>query len=123
MDEPQDALVVTSFALSVRNGGNLEKAVNKARGICRKANKFHPEVLDAVENELDESVMGKVLDLQLAVKSSLNAMVDEYIVSQAMSKYPQSPYSDMVSSLLCFLYIEGNSFLVLSLGSLANVYL
>lgn len=96
VDEPRDALIVTSFVLSVRNGGNLEKAVNKSRGICKKANKFHPEVLDAVENECDESVMEKVLDLTLAVKSSLNAMVDEYVVSQAMSKYPQAPFSDLV---------------------------
>lgn len=96
VDEPRDALVVTSFVISVRNGGNLEKAVNKARGIWKRANKFHPEVLDAVENECDESVVDKVLDLALAVKSSLNAMVDEYVVSQAMAKYPQAPFSNLV---------------------------
>lgn len=96
VDEPRDALVVTSFVLSVRNGGNLEKAVNKARRISKRANKFHPEVLDAVENKCDESVMEKVLDLALAVRSSLNAMVNEYVVSQAMSEYPQAPFSDLV---------------------------
>jgi len=69
------------------NGGNLEKAVNKARRISKRANKFHPEVLDAVENKCDESVMEKVLDLALAVRSSLNAMANEYAVSQAMSEY------------------------------------
>ena len=87
VDEPRDALVVTSFVLSVRNGGNLEKAMNKARRISKRANKFHPEVLDAVENKCDESVMEKVLDLALAVRSSLNAMANEYVVSQAISEY------------------------------------
>ncbi|KAH9329313.1 hypothetical protein KI387_001421, partial [Taxus chinensis] len=95
--EPQGALVITAFALSVRNGGNLKKAVNKSRSIYEKAKRFSPEVLDAVESESDAEVMSKIPVLAQAIKSRLSAMMDADAVSQAMSKYrPQAPFSDLV---------------------------
>eukprot|EP01018_Ginkgo_biloba_P017274 Gb_24145 [translate_table: standard] len=96
VNEPQDAFVVTAFALTVRNGGNLEKAVSKARMNAKKANRFCPEVLEAVESVCDEAVIDQVLDLASAVKSSLDAMMNAKIISRAMSKYPQAPFSDLV---------------------------
>ncbi|XP_057870368.2 uncharacterized protein LOC131077029 isoform X1 [Cryptomeria japonica] len=95
--EPQDALVITAFALSVRNGGNLKKAMDKSRKIYKKSKSFSPEVLDVVESESNEKVMNKILDLAGEVKSTLSAMTDADAVSQAMSKYyPQAPFSDLV---------------------------
>eukprot|EP00252_Welwitschia_mirabilis_P023151 TRINITY_DN6480_c0_g1_i1.p1 TRINITY_DN6480_c0_g1~~TRINITY_DN6480_c0_g1_i1.p1 ORF type:complete len:534 (+),score=83.90 TRINITY_DN6480_c0_g1_i1:162-1763(+) len=94
--KPQDGLVVTSFALSIRNGGNIKKAVNKARKICQHANAFHPEIADSPENLPDEAVIERVINLADTVNSSLIAMMDKDTVSQAMSKYPQAPFSDLV---------------------------
>eukprot|EP01018_Ginkgo_biloba_P013891 Gb_31991 [translate_table: standard] len=70
--------------------------MSAARKNVKVANRFCPEIVAAVGCKSDEVVSNQVFDLALAAKSSLNAMVDEKVLFEAMSKYPQAPLSDLV---------------------------
>ncbi|XP_077212165.1 uncharacterized protein LOC143847272 [Tasmannia lanceolata] len=95
VDESQDPLVVATFALAVHNGGDLLEAVNIVRGISRLHETSFSE-LQEPQKLVDGELMDEVLDLASSVKSALTMMTDESFVSQAMAKYPQAPYSDLV---------------------------
>lgn len=97
VDEPHNPLAVATFALAIHNGGDLFEAVNIARGITQSHDSNFNELLDEHHPlDTDNELMDEVLDLASSVKSALNMMTDEYFVSQAMARYPQAPYSDIV---------------------------
>ncbi|ERN06178.1 uncharacterized protein LOC18434369 [Amborella trichopoda] len=96
VDEPQDPLVVATFTLAVHNGGHLAEAISLARHIDQPHNSIFPELLEPKKFDTDTALIDEVLDLASLVKAALSMMTDEYIVSQAMAKYPQAPFSDLV---------------------------
>ncbi|CAA6667834.1 unnamed protein product [Spirodela intermedia] len=95
VDEPRDPLVIATFSLALHNGGDLSEAVKIARRIRHCHDPTFSELLEPREMDADE-LEGEVLDLLSSVKSALSLMTDENHVAQAMAKYPQAPYSDLV---------------------------
>lgn len=92
---PRDPMAVAAFSLAVHNGGDISEAINIARKITAPQDvSFHelsePQILDS------RAMTHEVMDLAASVKSALCKMTDEHFISQAMSGYPQAPYSDMV---------------------------
>ncbi|XP_023908023.2 uncharacterized protein LOC112019738 isoform X1 [Quercus suber] len=92
---PRDPMVVAAFSLAVHNGGDILEAINIAKKITAPHDvSFHelsePQVLGS------RAMTHEVMDLAASVKSALCKMTDEHFISQAMSGYPQAPYSDMV---------------------------
>lgn len=101
---PRDPIVVAAFSLAVHNGGDISEAINIAKKITAPHDvSFHelsePQILDS------RAMTREVMDLAASVKSALCKMTDEHFISQAMSGYPQAPYSDMVSIFLSFLFL------------------
>ena len=96
VDQPRHPLVVTAFSLAVHNGGSLSEAVEIARRISQPHDDSFSELLEALDLDSDESLIDEIMDFALSVKSALINMTDESFVSQAMSKYPQAPYSELV---------------------------
>lgn len=96
VDEPRDPLVIAT-TLALHNGGDLLEAVKIARRIRHHHDVSFPELLEPREMDADE-VAGEVLDLVSSVRHALSMMTDEHYVSEAMAKYPQAPYSDLVIS-------------------------
>lgn len=104
-DKPRDPLVVAAYSLVVHNGGDILEAVN----IATRINKSHDtsfRELSEPRNLENQTLINEVMDLAASVKSTLCKMTDEHFVSQAMSAYPQAPFSDLVSTFLypSFLY-------------------
>ncbi|OAY67487.1 Poly(A) polymerase I [Ananas comosus] len=93
---PRDPLVVATFTLSLHNGGDLPEAVNIARRITHQHDASFPELLQPQAWVRDEDLVTEVLDLAKSVSIALSSMTDEHVVSQAMARYPQAPYSDLV---------------------------
>ncbi|XP_068666937.1 uncharacterized protein [Aristolochia californica] len=94
-EEYQDPLVVATFTLAVHNGGDLSEAISIARRITKLHDNSFPELSEPKEMS-DSELMDEVLDLASSVKASLSMMTNETFVSEAMAKYPQAPYSDLV---------------------------
>ncbi|XP_078433381.1 uncharacterized protein LOC144704733 [Wolffia australiana] len=94
-DEPRDPLVVATFTLALHNGGNISEAIKISRKINHRHDSRFPELLQPREMD-DAELATEVLDLLSSVRSSLNIMTDENHVAQAMAKYPQAPFSDLV---------------------------
>lgn len=97
VDQPRHPMVVAAFSLAVHNGGSLSEAVEIARRISQPHDQSFSELLEPQDLDSDESLIDEVMDLAASVKSALMKMTDEHFVSQAMSKYPRAPYSDLVS--------------------------
>lgn len=95
VDQPQDPLVVAAFSLAVHSGGSLYEAVEIARNISQPHASFH-EIVESNHKESDYALMAQVVDLAASVKDVLWKMTDHHYVSQAMIKYPQAPWSDLV---------------------------
>ncbi|EOY22605.1 Polynucleotide adenylyltransferase family protein [Theobroma cacao] len=94
-DKPRDPLVVAAYSLVVHNGGDILEAVN----IATRINKSHDtsfRELSEPRNLENQTLINEVMDLAASVKSTLCKMTDEHFVSQAMSAYPQAPFSDLV---------------------------
>ncbi|OMO93750.1 hypothetical protein COLO4_16700 [Corchorus olitorius] len=94
-DKSRDPMVVATFGLAVHNGGDIVEAVN----IARRINKSHDisfRELSEPQNLENEALTNEVMDLAASVKSTMSMMTDEHFVSQAMSAYPEAPYSDLV---------------------------
>ncbi|CAN6472252.1 unnamed protein product [Victoria cruziana] len=98
IDEPRDPLVVSAFALAVRNGGEMEEAVNLVKLVEQEHDSRYSELLEPHPFDTDREFMDDVLDFASAVKAALGMMTDEYSVSQAMARYPQAPFSDLCCS-------------------------
>ena len=96
VDEPRDPLVVATFALALHNGGDITEAIKIARRIKHRYDSRFSELLPPREMDNDE-LATEVLDLLSSVRSSLNLMTDENHIAQAMEKYPQAPFSDLVN--------------------------
>lgn len=103
-------MVIAAFSLSVHSGGSLAEAVNIAKRISQPHNTSFSEILEPGISHTSSSLFKEIKDLQSSVEDALSNMADESFVSQAMSKYPQAPFSDLVS--ICFLFplIFCNSF-------------
>ncbi|XP_021745856.1 uncharacterized protein LOC110711744 isoform X1 [Chenopodium quinoa] len=95
-DQPRDPLVIAAFCLAVHNGGSLPEAVNIAKSITRPHASGFRELLEDQNQNMGENLENDVKDLAAAVKKALCQMTDETIISQAMAKYPQAPFSDLV---------------------------
>ena len=96
VDLPRHPLVVAAFCLAVHNGGSLSEAVEIARRISQPHDNSFSELSEPQDLDSDESLIDEIMGLAASVKSSLINMTDERFVSQAMSKYPQAPYSELV---------------------------
>ncbi|MQL79376.1 hypothetical protein Taro_011799 [Colocasia esculenta] len=94
-DEPRDPLVIATFTLALHNGGDLSEAVKIAKRITHSHDASFPELLEPREMDAD-GLACEVLDFSLSVRNTLSMMTDEHYISQAMAKYPQAPYSDLV---------------------------
>ncbi|PIA27327.1 hypothetical protein AQUCO_08000004v1 [Aquilegia coerulea] len=95
-DHPRDPLVVAAFTLAVYNGGDLLEAVKIARSISQSHDNSFPELIRTQKVDLDDVVISEVRDLATSVLTAVSWMTDESFVSQAMAKYPQAPYSNLV---------------------------
>ncbi|XP_052879555.1 uncharacterized protein LOC108476514 isoform X3 [Gossypium arboreum] len=94
-NKPRDPLVVAAFSLAVHNGGDIPEAINIAKNINKSHDgSFHE--LSEPQNLGNLTLVNEVMDLAASVKSTLSEMTDEHFVSQAMSAYPQAPFSDLV---------------------------
>ncbi|WOK97489.1 hypothetical protein Cni_G06197 [Canna indica] len=94
--QPRDPLAIAMFTFALHNGGNLAEAMDIARRITHSHDSDFPELLEPRGWDTDEELINEVLDFASSVGSALSLMTDEYSVSQAMAKYPQAPYSDLV---------------------------
>lgn len=95
VDQPQDPVVVAAFSLAVHSGGSLYEAIELAQNISQPHASFH-EIVESNHKESDYSLMEQVVDLAVSVNVVLCKMTDNQYVSQAMIKYPQAPWSDLV---------------------------
>lgn len=95
-DNPSDPLVVATFALAVHNGGDFLEASSIAKRITTQHDISFPELLEP-QNLDTEALRNQVMHLAASIQSTLGRMTDEFAVSQAMSKYPKAPHSDLVS--------------------------
>ncbi|KAL8160103.1 hypothetical protein V2J09_001640 [Rumex salicifolius] len=96
-DHPQDPLVVATFCLALYNDGSISEAVHIARSISRPCDTSFHELLESPEVFMSQkNVAEKVIGLAESFNCALNKLSDRRFVSQAMAKYPQAPFSDMV---------------------------
>lgn len=100
-DNPSDPLVVATFALAVHNGGDFLEASSIAKRITTQHDISFPELLEP-QNLDTETLRKQVMHLAASIQSTLARMTDEFAVSQAMSKYPKAPHSDLVSVFSLF---------------------
>lgn len=96
VDQPRHPLVVAAFSLAVQNGGSLTEAIEIARRITQPHDQSFNELSEPQDIDSDESLIDEIMDLVASLKSASIKMTDVHFVSQAMSKYPQAPYSDLV---------------------------
>ncbi|MBA0805888.1 hypothetical protein Gohar_005376, partial [Gossypium harknessii] len=94
-NKPRDPLVVAAFSLAVHNGGDIPEAINIAKNINKSHDSSFHE-LSEPQNLENLTLVNEVMSLAASVKSTLSEMTDEHFVSQAMSAYPQAPFSDLV---------------------------
>ncbi|KAL4347448.1 hypothetical protein GQ457_17G018470 [Hibiscus cannabinus] len=94
-DKPRDPLVVAAFSLAVHNGGDVAEAINIAKNIKKPHNSSFHELFEP-QNLENRTLVNEVMGLAASVKSTLCQMTDEHFVSQAMSAYPQAPFSNLV---------------------------
>jgi hypothetical protein len=92
-------LVVAAFSIAVHSGGSLFEAVEIAKKISQPHGPSFDELLEPEDLNFDTALVDQVIDLAASVKTVLCKMRDQYYVSQAMSKYPQAPCSDLVRTL------------------------
>ena len=90
-------MVIAAFSITVHSGGSLFEAVEIARRISQPHDSFD-ELLDLRDLDFNNALIDHVVDLAASVKAVLCKMTDPCYVSQAMSKYPQAPCSDLVRS-------------------------
>ncbi|KAL0547406.1 hypothetical protein IC582_017340 [Cucumis melo] len=95
VDQPQDPVVVAALSLAINNGGSLFEAVEIAQNISQPHASFH-EIVESNHKESDYSLAEQVIDLADSVNTVLWKMTNSQYVSQAMIKYPQAPWSDLV---------------------------
>lgn len=90
--------MVATYTLALHNGGNLSEAVDIAWRITHSHDASFPELLEPRGWNSTGELISEVLEFASSVGSALSSMMDEHFVSQAMARYPQAPYSDLVST-------------------------
>ncbi|CAH2044218.1 unnamed protein product [Thlaspi arvense] len=95
-DQPRSPLVVAAFSLAVDNGGDILEAATITKKITRPHDRSFLELQEPEENLEFQTLLDEVMDLDTSIKDALSQMTDAYIISKAMSAYPQAPYSDLV---------------------------
>ncbi|GLT39940.1 hypothetical protein SLA2020_141050 [Shorea laevis] len=94
-DQPRDPLVIAAYCLAVHHGGDMLQAVKISRSINKPHESSFYELSEP--QDLDSQILiEEVMDLAASVKQALCDLTDEYLVSKAMSAYPQAPFSDLV---------------------------
>ncbi|PKA56886.1 tRNA nucleotidyltransferase (CCA-adding enzyme) [Apostasia shenzhenica] len=93
---PRDPLVVATFSLAVHNGGDMVEAIGIARRMRNPHNQHFLELLEPHVWPVDADLVNEVGKLSSSVIAALMSMTDDYFVSQAMARYTQAPYSDLV---------------------------
>lgn len=96
VDQPRDPLVVAAFSIAVYSGGSLMDAVKIARKIKQPHNAQFVELSKLETFKSNNDLVDEVMDLAASARVALQKMTDEHCISQALSKYPQAPRSDMV---------------------------
>lgn len=91
--------MISTFIFTLSNGGDLSEAVKIARAKTCPSSVSFPELLEPQDWHMDGDLVNEVQDLGYSVHSALSSMTDEYFVSKAMARYPQAPFSDLVSSI------------------------
>ncbi|KAJ1270739.1 hypothetical protein BS78_06G074400 [Paspalum vaginatum] len=92
--QPQDPLVVATFALAFYLGGDMSLAVDIGKSINRQHDTFQ-ELLEP-KVWADKHLVDEVQSFAALMKRALTDMTDEYFVAKAMAKIPQAPSSDLV---------------------------
>ncbi|WVZ85398.1 hypothetical protein U9M48_032334 [Paspalum notatum var. saurae] len=92
--QPQDPLVVATFALAFYLGGDMPLAVDIGKSINRQHDTFQ-ELLEP-KVWADKHLVDEVQSFAALMKRALTDMTDEYFVANAMAKIPQAPSSDLV---------------------------
>lgn len=95
VDQPCDPVVVAAFSLAVHSSGSLCEAVEIAKRIAQPHEPSFGELLEP-QDEFNDAVMDRVIDLAESVKAVIRKMTDQSYVAQAMAEYPQAPCSDLV---------------------------
>uniref|UniRef100_A0ACD5UXE4 Uncharacterized protein n=1 Tax=Avena sativa TaxID=4498 RepID=A0ACD5UXE4_AVESA len=93
--QPQDPLVVATFALAVYLGGDLSLAVDIGQSINRQHDAGFSELLEP-QVWSNKQLLAEVKGLAISMRRALTEMTDEYYVANAMAKIPQAPSSDLV---------------------------
>ena len=94
-DQARVPSVIAAFALAVNNGGHIDEAVTIASSISRPTEQSFCEILEPQNLEI-AALRQEVLSLVASVHYALSDMTNVKAVSNAMAKYPQAPYSDLV---------------------------
>lgn len=98
VNDPQDAIVVWTFA-SVLHHGEWKEGVKFAKEKARMSVNFVPEIRKSNIYESDDEIAIAVTKLASLVMHSIHALVDKSSLRHfmCMPRYPSSPQSDMVS--------------------------
>ncbi|CAO2818766.1 unnamed protein product [Amaranthus hypochondriacus] len=94
-DQARVPSVIAAFALAVNNGGHIDEAVTIASSISRPTEQSFGEILEPQNLEI-AALRQEVLSLVASVHYALSDMTNVKAVSNAMAKYPQALYSDLV---------------------------
>lgn len=96
VNKPQDVLLVTAFSFSLYYGECSAKAISAARNTIQTANRFCPEIVEAVRVESDKLLVKEVSNLASEALAALDSMVNIKLPSPATSENPHVPFSDLV---------------------------
>nr|CAB3484366.1 unnamed protein product [Digitaria exilis] len=95
--QPRDPLVVATFALAFYLGGDMSLAVDIGKSINRQHDSGFRE-LSEPKAWTDKHLVDEVQSFAALMKRALTETTDESFVASAMSKIPQAPSSDLVST-------------------------
>lgn len=98
INDPQGAFVVLTFA-SVLYHGDWKEGVKFARRHSDAASIYVPEISDSQGSISDDELVERVTELAVLVQNSLDILTDKDSLQEAMSKFPGSPCSGLVSKL------------------------
>lgn len=98
LNNPQDALVVWTFA-SVLYHGKWKEGVEFSREHTKVGVKFVPEISGFSETKSDEDLAKEVSQFASLVQDSVCALTETSSLFESMSRYSFSPCSGLVSAL------------------------
>ncbi|MBA0732888.1 hypothetical protein Gogos_016950 [Gossypium gossypioides] len=95
VNNPQDALVIWTFA-SVLYNGNWKEGVEFAREYTKLEVKFVPEISEFSETKSDEDLAKEVAQFASLVQDSVGVLTETSNLFESMSRYPFSACSGLV---------------------------